>query len=80
MENIVFILILSYIAVVKVKPFTPKATIRVARIIAFVIAVTLFIIAKQDAFIATQSNAMGVGAIIVSILTPMFVIEIGPEE
>jgi hypothetical protein len=79
MENIVFVLILSYFAIVKVKPFTPKATIRVARIIAFVIAVTLFIIAKQDAFIATQYNAMGVGAIIVSILTPMFVIEIGPE-
>lgn len=79
MENIVFILILSYFAVVKAKPFTTKVTIRVARIIALVVAIVLFIIAKQDAFIATQYNAMGVGAIIVSIITPMFVIEIGPE-
>lgn len=80
MENIVFVLILSYFAIVKVKPFTPKATIRVARIIALVIAVTLFIIAKENALVAIEYNAMGVGAILVSILTPMFVIEIGPEE
>ena len=80
MENIVFILILSYFAVVKAKPLTPKATIRVARIIALVIAVMLFTIAKQNALVAIEYNAMGVGAIIVSILTPMFVIEIGPEE
>ena len=80
MENIVFILIISYIVIVKGKPFIPKVTIRIARIVALGIAVMLFTIAKQDAFIATQYNAMGVGAIIVSILTPMFVIEIGPEE
>ena len=79
MENIVFILIISYFAIVKVKPFTSKVTIRVARIIALVIAVMLFIIAKQNALVAIEYNAMGVGAIIVSILTPMFVIEIGPE-
>lgn len=79
MENIVFVLILSYFAIVKVKPFTPKATIRVARIIALVIAVMLFTIAKQNALVTIEYNAMGVGAIIVSILTPMFVIEIGPE-
>ena len=80
MENIVFILILSYIAVEKVKPFTSKVIIRVARIIALVIAVMLFTIAKENALVAIEYNAMGVGAILISILTPMFVIEIGPEE
>lgn len=79
MENIVFILILSYFVIVKVKPFIPKITIRLARIVALGIAVMLFIIAKQNALVAIEYNAMGVGAIIVSILTPMFVIEIGPE-
>ena len=79
MENIVFIIIISYFAILKVNPFTSKVTIRVARIIALVIAVMLFIIAKQNALVAIEYNAMGVGAIIVSILTPMFVIEIGPE-
>lgn len=80
MENIVFILIISYFAIVKVKPFTSKVTIRIARIITLVMAIMLFIIAKQNALVAIEYNAMGVGAIIVSILTPMFVIEIGPEE
>lgn len=80
MENIVFILILSYFVIVKVKPFIPKITIRLARIVALGIAVMLFIIAKNQALMTVQYNAMGVGALIVFILTPMLVIKIGPEE
>lgn len=79
MEIVVFLLIISYFAMVKVKPFTPEATIRLARIIALVMAVLLFIIANDKAPMTVQYNAMGFGALIISILTPMFVIEIKPE-